>query len=229
MGDSAIPIWVTSRTGTRIYLTNDPIDDNVAFDIFSRPDLFLPDHSGATGSSGLVLAIGGHHGILVAEAMHRYSGCNFIVVEPHPLWCDLIRKQVAANGNPSRVRIVNACLADDCSKRTLRFDHNASWGATTQAVGMGSETVETCSATLVEILSGERPGLIYCNAEGAEFSLIRQLQSSGIQPELLVIMGHPEYGDVPALRRDVQNLGYETIFDNCDAKRPIFHFRLLKK
>jgi hypothetical protein len=65
--------------------------------------------------------------------------------------------------------------------------------------------------TLAEILQGERPDVIKCNAEGAEFALIAQLCDSDIRPSLMIVMVHPEFGDLDDTQRQIEELGYRVV------------------
>jgi FkbM family methyltransferase len=219
-----LPIWVTSRTQTRFYLSRDQIDDVIVHDILQRSDTLFPELNNAEPKDGVVLVIGGHHGLYLSEALHRYPDREFIVVEPHPNWCQLIEKNARANDSLDRVHIVNACLAEDCQKRILRYDSDGSWGATVHLTGKGAVTIEVESMTLSSILAGKVPAMVYCNAEGAEYSLVPELKKENIRPAMLVIHVHPEYGDSQLLRKDIQAWSYSEIDKTVSSRRPVFHY-----
>ncbi len=223
-----LPLWVTSPTGTRFFLSQDAIDEAIAQDIVSHPDRLYPDPRLLGSGPGVILDVGGHHGLYAAEALRRYPDRRLIVVEPHPVWCGLIRKNLAANGAADRARVVTACLALDHSKRTLRFDRDSSWGATVQPAGDGKLVMEVESLTLSEILQGEVLAMIYCNAEGAEYSLVPGVKQLKERPPMMVLCVHPEYGDADALRREVRELGYEERDVSSNSSRPAYHYTLAR-
>ena len=221
-----LPLWVTCPSGTRFYLSEDSIDDAIARDIVTHPERLFPEHGVLGAMEGVILDVGGHHGLYAAEALKRYPERKLVVVEPHPMWCDLIRRNLAGNGGTGRARVVNACLAPDRGKRTLRFDPDSSWGATVQADGDGAVAIEVESLTLPEIIQNQPVAMIYCNAEGAEYTLVPQLRRYNIRPGVMVLCVHPEYGDPIELRREVRDIGYaETVLSEL-AARPIFRFTL---
>ena len=76
-------------------------------------------------------------------------------------------------------------------------------------IAIGYETVRL--ATLDEILGSDRPDIIKCNAEGAEFSLIEQLSRTDIRPAFMLLMVHPEFGDENLLVEQARAMGYRRI------------------
>jgi FkbM family methyltransferase len=224
MHELVVPMWVTSPPGTRFCLSKDMIDDQIVRDLLENPSRFFPGARDCAMGSGGILDIGGHHGLYAAEALRRYPDRKLIVVEPHPAWCALIKKNLAANGGEGRSRIVKACLASDNVRRTLRFDADSSWGATVQTGSDGTVAIEVESLTLPQILAGEPVAMIYCNAEGAEYALAPQLRQYTVRPAVMVICVHPEFGDAGRLRREFCQLGYTEIDVSPSAQRPAFHY-----
>lgn len=218
-------VWVTSpATGARFHLSADLIDDAIAQDIVSQPEKLFPKPEMLKAHTGAILDVGGHHGLYAAEALHRFPDRRLIVVEPHPGWCDLIKRNLAGNGGLTRARIVNACLAVDRGRRTLHFDPDSSWGATVQAGGDGLVAVEVESLPLLDILEGEAVAMIYCNAEGAEYTLVPQLQQANLRPAVMVMCVHPEYGAAEALRQQVCEMGYAERDASANPNRPVYHY-----
>ena len=222
-----LSMWVTSPTGTRFYLSQDPIDDAIARDIVTDGERLFPKRDSLGLSGGVILDVGGHHGLYAAEALSRYPGRKLVVVEPHPAWCELIRRNLAANRGQGRTRVVNACLASDHGRRTLRFDPNSSWGATVHANGDGLTSVEVQALTLPDILQVDPVAMIYCNAEGAEYALVPQLRQHNLRPAFMVLCVHPEYGDGVDLRRTVRDMGYTETDLSPTSTRPLFHYALV--
>lgn len=220
-----LSLWFTVPGGARFFLSADPIDDAIVQDMLSQPERLFPKASELGGGAGVILDVGGHHGLYAAEALRRYPDRKLIVVEPHPTWCDLIRKNVAGNGGVARVRVVSACLAADRATRTLRFDPESSWGATVESGGDDGVAMEVQSLPLPDILEGQTVAMVYCNAEGAEYTLVPQLRQHGIRPAIMVICVHPEYGDAEQLRLQVQEMGYIERDASASPQRPVFHYK----
>ena len=84
----------------------------------------------------------------------------------------------------------------------------------------GSERVDL--RTLADVLGAELPDIVKCNAEGAEYELVRQLGELPVRPAFLCIEAHPEFGDVDDLRRSAEALGYQVDVLG-DAHRPVLH------
>lgn len=225
MPEVALPLWVVSPHGTRWWLSDDWTDDHIAASLAREGGRLFPRLLDVEPEGGVVLEIGGHHGLWAAEALVRYPSRRLVVVEPHPGWCRRIRRHVEANHGTSRTRIVAACLADDRQPRTLRFDRRGgTWGATVFDAASAGESVPVASATLADVLAGDDCVMIHCNAEGAEFPLVRQLAADGIRPPLVTLMAHSEYGDVTELRATMRRLGYAEQPLRRDDRRPVIRY-----
>lgn len=219
-----LPVVLRTPTGARLSLSSDPIDENIARDLIFSSGVFFPD---LTGIEGAVLNIGGHHGLWAAEALARYPRRRIGVVEPNADWAGLIDRNLALNGGLGRAVRVSVGLGDAARGATLRFDPNSSWGASAKAQAEGAVAVSVQLATLDQIL--ERAGisdlaLLYCNAEGAEYDLIPQLEAGGLRPRVLALMLHPEFGDPADLDRRIQALGYEKVDKTKVPNRPVIHY-----
>jgi FkbM family methyltransferase len=208
------PVTITSREGLRLELDTDPVDELVANDLLGRNrTLWFPDApEGALPlvEPSLVLDLGAHHGFFAVAALHRWPTARLIAVEPSGAGVARIARNLALNGMSERVRIVQAALADGPGWGRLHHTDEGSWGASLfreeGATVLGEEPVRL--DTLEGILAGEEPDAIKCNAEGAEFALIRALVATGLRPEQLVVMVHPEFGDLDAAVADVERCGY---------------------
>jgi FkbM family methyltransferase len=209
-----------------VYLSSDPIDDFILRQILDAPEHLFPEPDRSWPSDGVILDVGGHHGFHAVEMLRRYPGRDLIVVEPHPAWCRLIRKNVRANGGEHRTRIINGCLAEDNEPRVLKFDPNSSWGASVYDRNGNETVVQVASVTLPQVLEQRRVALVYCNAEGAEFALIPQIAKLKQRPPKVVLCTHPEFGDEVALRGMLRQMGYSEANANGSERRPIFHYSL---
>jgi FkbM family methyltransferase len=220
-----IPMWITTLKGTRLFLGKDIIDDHILVDLMDRPQLFFPPLPDTENNDGIVLDVGGHHGLFACEAMAHYPMRRFLIVEPHPGWCKIIQKNIDQNRLNNRCRIAATALGDKTGSRTLFYENSASWGATIEKTDQAEQSIEVNSMTLSDILQGEQPVLVYCNAEGAEYQLVPQLLARNVQPAVLVIMMHPEYGDPLKLRKALKGAGYIEDEMCGDPLRPAYHYR----
>ena len=167
--------------------------------------------------------IGAHHGLYAAAALHTYRASRIICVEPSADALGPLRANLTINRYEDRARVVAAALAPVAGQGFLQHTTDGTWGYSLYedaSATRGSEPVAL--ATLEEILQGERPEIIKCNAEGAEFALIHQIRRSGVRPRLMVIMVHPQFGDVRALLDDATAAGY-SFSQAGTAERPAFH------
>lgn len=213
------PLWkgnvtITSRDGLRLELTTDPVDELVANDLLGRNRTlwFPPPPAGfpPIDDPRVVLDLGAHHGFYAVTALGRYSRATLVAVEPSDVGVARIHRNLQLNGMEHRARIVQAALAGEAGSGTLFHTDEGSWGNSLfQEEGvtvLGQESVTLM--TLDQILEGAEPDVIKCNAEGAEFELIAQLHDSALRPALMILMVHPEFGDLAATRARVEALGY---------------------
>ena len=219
-----IPMTVTTRSGARLHLSRDPVDDKILRDIFAQPEAFFPVLKECSPSHRLILDVGGHHGIYAVEALLRYPRHSITILEPQPEWCRTIEMNLHANSLGARAAVVSACLAADGLGRTLSYSDRESWGATVFPVTSCQTQLRVNSITLQDSVGERVPDLIYCNAEGAEFALVPQLKKCETLPATLVLMLHPEYGDVGSIRESLLTLGYKEKEMTYYPPRPIFHY-----
>jgi len=223
-----MPVWrmpctITTRSGTRCRLGGDRVDDIVLRDIHAgHPELYFPRMPGFD-PTGVILDVGAHHGLYTTEALRRYPRCRALAVEPDPVACRRIALNAALNGLEARIGIVRAALGETAGTGRLERDPGGSWATRVRPVteaapspGYSGDLVPM--RTLDEILEGERPTVIKCNAEGAEFALVPQLIRLGLRPALVVLMVHPEFGRPEDLVRRLQAAGY-TVRDADDPPR----------
>jgi FkbM family methyltransferase len=219
-----LPLTLTSRTGVRCRVDDDPVDDLVFKHVHGRGgSLYFPPV--AIEDGGLILDVGAHHGIYAAEALRRYPASTLIAVEPDPIACRKIEANAALNDLTPRIEIVCAGLASSSGTGWLDVSGDGSWGNRTHAgqsrpdVGDAARKVEL--RTLDAILRGRRPSIVKCNAEGAEFALVPQLLALGLAPRLIVLMIHPEAGNPRELLDGLRAAGYRV----DDADDPPKHHR----
>jgi FkbM family methyltransferase len=189
--------------------TRDPLDETIAEDVFGRhhatyfpevPDGFEPK---------LVLDLGAHHGQYSLVATLEYPGANVIAVEPGPDQATALRRNVQLNQLDERITVLESALSDASGDAALHLDSDGSWGNTLFEPSGDGGAVTVRTSTLSQILGGRVPDVVKCNAEGAEYALIQQLDSIEPKPGLLVLMVHDEHGDVRALEEAIGMMGYE--------------------
>jgi len=220
------PIVVTSKDGVRLELTVDPVDELVANDLLGRNHTLWfpppPDGLSEIDDPRLVLDLGSHHGFYAVTALARYNRATVIAVEPSDEGVSRIERNLELNGMAHRARVVQAALAGERGTGTLLHTDEGSWGNSLfQEEGvtvLGREQVSLL--TLDEILEGARPDVVKCNAEGAEFELVAQLAESAVRPALMILMVHPEFGDLPTTQAEVERLGYRVLLSGT-ANRPV--------
>lgn len=219
-------IVITSRDGLRLELTDDPVDELVANDLLGRNRVLWfpppPDGVEPVDDPTVVLDLGAHHGFYAVTALARYPRARLIAVEPSAVGVRQVTRNLELNGLSHRVRIVRAALAAERGTGTLFHTDEGSWGNSLfQEEGvtvLGDEPVEL--RTLEDILDGDRPDVVKCNAEGAEFALVAQIDALDLRPALMILMVHPEFGDLDATRRHVESLGYHVDVAGT-ANRPV--------
>jgi FkbM family methyltransferase len=221
------PVMLTTASGLRLRVTADPVDEQIAHHLLgsSRSDYF-PDWPGPMPEAPCILDVGAHHGLYAAAALHAYPGSRIVCVEPSRDALPALRANLDANGYMNRARIVTAALAPATGSAELRHTSDGSWGFSLYEDAddaVGSERVQLL--TLGEILDGDRPDIVKCNAEGAEYAFIEQLAATDLRPALIVLMVHPAFGNVDQLLATARALGYEITRTGIE-ERPAFQLFL---
>jgi FkbM family methyltransferase len=231
------PLWksniiVTSRDGLRLELTDDPVDELVANDLLGRNrTLWFPAPPAGLApvdDPRVVLDLGSHHGFYAVTALARYSRATLIAVEPSDVGVARVRRNLQLNRMEHRVRVVQAALASTAGSGTLFHTDEGSWGNSLfQEEGvtvLGRESVALL--TLRDILQDAAPDVIKCNAEGAEFALVAQLSDCGLHPALMILMVHPEFGELAAIRSEVERMGYHVVMAGSENRPVLQAWRL---
>jgi FkbM family methyltransferase len=211
-------------------LTTDPVDELVANDLLGRnrtlwfpePPAHFRGDDALEERARVVLDLGAHHGFYAVTALARYNRATLVAVEPSAEGVARVRRNLHLNGLEHRARIVQAALASQPGTGTLFHTDEGSWGNSLfQEDGVTVLDQERVPLeTLEEILAGARPDVVKCNAEGAEFSLIEQLAATDIPPALMILMVHPEFGDLDRVRHDVEELGFTVTVAGIE-ERPV--------
>jgi FkbM family methyltransferase len=221
------PVTLVTNDGLRLRITGDPVDEQIAQSLVGpRKPEYFPAWPGAVAVQPCILDVGAHHGLYAVAALHEYPGSRIICVEPSAGALPALRTNLEINGFGDRCRIANVALALDPGEGVLQHAPDGTWGYSLYedaSAALGSENVTL--APLEQILAGERPQIVKCNAEGAEFSLMEQLERSGVRPEFMVVMVHPQFGDMEQLVEKAKSMGYD-VSPIGTAHRPAFHMWL---
>ncbi len=219
------PLTLQSAQGARFYVSNDPVDELIVGDMLAaKVQAYFPPIPIALPECPLILDIGAHHGFYAVAALERYSGSRVICVEPSAEAVVHIQRNLHINGWTNRARIVQAALSDQIGNATLKRCGRGSWGNSLyEDDAQLSDTEEVSLLTLAEILRGEEPHIVKCNAEGGEYALSAQLLQLNIHPLLLIVMVHKEFGEIEDVSSKFGKLGYR-IVQGGSARRPWFHF-----
>lgn len=221
------PVSLQNDEGIRFYVSTDPIDEKILFRLANRREDYFPRQIFKNlPENPVVLDVGAHHGFYTVHALGLFRDAKVICVEPVQTAVEKIQENLKLNGWEHRARIVRAALAEKAGKGTLKYCTRGSWGHSLfeeEQQTIGHETVPLM--TLEQILQGDRPHIVKCNAEGAEFALVSQLIDLQLFPLLVSIYVHDRFGDMDSLLRDMRTAGY-TAERFGSEDHPAFHFWL---
>jgi FkbM family methyltransferase len=217
------PVVLTTSTGLRLRITGDPVDEQIAQQVLGpRRGDYFPAWPDAAPSEPCILDVGGHHGLYAAASLHEYPGSHIICLEPSVTAVACLKANLDLNHFTNRARVVSAALAPESGEGVLVHTPDGSWGFSLYedaSSAVSSERVALMS--LRDVLDGERPDIVKCNAEGAEFALVEQLMATDIRPELMIIMVHPQFGDLDQLIARCAEMGYRVVRVGT-SERPAF-------
>jgi FkbM family methyltransferase len=224
-------VTLTTPTGLRLRLSTDRVDEHIAQLLLGpRRAEHFPPLRATVPEGACILDIGAHHGLYAAAALHEYPGSRIICVEPSAGALDALRTNLEINGYSHRARIVNVALASENGHGLLRHTPDGTWGYSLYeepSVSLGSETVTL--STLDRILDGAQPQILKCNAEGAEFSLVDELERTGVRPLFMAVMVHPHFGDMARLVEKAESMGYDVSQLGTDDRPTLHMWRDAKK
>jgi FkbM family methyltransferase len=216
-------VLLTTADGLHLRITADPVDEQIANHLLgSKRTDYFPVWEHGEPEAPCILDIGGHHGLYAAAALHRYPGSRIVCLEPSVAALAALHANLECNGFEQRARVVEVALAPNAGTAELRHTHDGTWGYSLyedEADAAGSEPVRL--ATLGEVLGSDRPQIVKCNAEGAEYAFVEQLARTDLRPALIILMVHPAFGDMGALLEQVRSMGYDVVPIGTDD-RPAF-------
>lgn len=203
-------INVRGDLGEKYYVSEEDIDDKTLRGVLDKYyDLYFPKK---TDSSKVkkIWDIGAHHGYYTVRCLYEYPSCEVISIEPNNKSVERIISVVESNSANGRVKIINAALSEKEGKLSLQLSDRGSWGDSLYLSGDESVSEEEVDTTTTEkLLEYGNPDIIKCNAEGAEYILVRELSQREIYPEIFVLMVHPEFGDPESLLQNKYFNNYE--------------------
>ena len=129
---------------------------------------------------GEVIDIGANIGAFTLDAASRYPGATVHAYEPDPETCQVLQRNVEANGLSSRVRVWNEAVADTAGTlRLWRGDGSvvASAHLPVSARGESCDVPAVTLHTLVARTSG-RVGVLKMDCEGAEAGILEAAGSA---------------------------------------------------
>ncbi len=231
--NTILPAIIIAPSGARHYLANDPIDECVIEEIIgSLSNLFFPEIQASVveelNHGGYIMDVGAFNGGWGVEMLVKYPAAQGGFFEPNPEKIKVIGDTIRGNKLNSRAEVFPSGIAKTTGEAWLVKSDDGSWGdwlEYTDPVNK-KDAIKVNTTTLVDAIGEKAPVIIKCNAEGGEFELVRQLLNLGLKPKIMVLMVHPERGDVDLLWSDLINAGYEIYKAKDHPRRPIWHVKL---
>lgn len=226
------PVSVVTDTGIRLIIRPNRIDERMLVGMSGRDkNVYFPPVEVPVESPFFILDIGGHHGFYSMLALGKYPNAKVICVEPSKDAVSIIQEQVSLNNFSNRIEIVEAALGFSNDVAYLKVEQQT-WG--NRIVNNPSydlrDVEKVNQITLETVLKSRQPYIVKCNAEGAEFTLIPQLQEMNLHPRLIILMIHPDKCDndvdISGFVESIRSKGYKAINVRDDPLRPIWHFYL---
>jgi len=224
-----LTMWVTTKNGAKIYLGQDEIDEFILKDLCTDTIGRYFPHYLDLKTGDIVLDIGAHHGLYAMELNSHFPGIKIFCIEPDPDGLNIIKKHTKKN--KANVNIIPFAIGAEEKTAFLVDNNDGSWGKTVEIDKINDAikvNVETLKKILVNV-NLNNIKLIKSNCEGGEFDLIPQIIELGIKPNLIVLMIHPDKGNVKFLINSLEDYGYITksIWDS--EINPCWHFLLDNK
>ena len=225
-----IPAKIISPCGASHYLSTDPLDDRVLEDILGALNyLFFPKISASVNdklnNGGCILDVGAFNGAWGVEMLMKYPSAQAIFLEPNPEKCMTIIKTIKGSNLNSRAHLIPAGLAVTTGHAWLIKSEYGSWGDWLEYTEppQPNKALVVSTVTLEKALNGADPTIVKCNAEGGEFELVRQVLILELRPRFIILMIHPEFGDVDQLWTSLSKAGYTIEVVRNSPNRPVWH------
>jgi FkbM family methyltransferase len=228
-----IPASIFSPSGAHHYLSKDPIDERVFEEIIgSLSNLFFPEIpdfvADELNNGGCILDVGAFNGGWGVEILVKYPSANGIFLEPSPEKIKIITNTILRNNLNSRAKLIPAGIAKITGDAWLVKSEDGSWGDWLEySIPKDSKnSIKVKTTTLLDAIGGKKLTIIKCNAEGGEFELVKQILALGLRPKIIILMVHPEMGDVDLLWSSLITAGYEIDKVKDHPRRPVWHVTL---
>jgi len=222
-------IWVTTKNGAKIHLGEDVIDEAILSDLSEDLEgLYFPNNLDLKPRD-LVLDLGGHHGLYAVELLARFPGIRILSIEPDPDGAATIQKHIDKNGAASNIKVIPYAIGMGEKQGFLADNDDGSWGKTLENFKK-ENSIPVQVVTLRHILEGEsgQIKLIKSNCEGGEFDLVPQMIELNLRPDLIILMVHPDRGDMEGLINMLSNYGYRARLARDYPTNPCWHFELIQ-
>jgi len=118
-----------------------------------------------------IVDIGANIGTSTLELMSTFPSSTGIAIEPHPDNYRLLRQNVIANGLEGRVHTINAAVGDVDGVVALTINHTNPGDH--QIDGTGDQTIEVRMRRLADLVTIDRPTLLWLDVQGYEGHVFR--------------------------------------------------------
>lgn len=221
-----IPVRINTSYGA-VYHLEESTDDDTLMTYLGKTNLYYPNHF-TINHDGLIVDIGAHNGYWIVGALYHWGKTSAIAVEPNPSSVCLMQTHLMSNGLQNRCRVVNAAIGSP-NESSLEY-YCMDTGSLSNTTNMPelsriTSTSRVPALTINELLNGQTPDLVKCNAEGAEYKVVPQLLSLETRPRYLLLALHPEYGEINIIINMLLNEGYR-LSSIGTSKRPYYQCEL---
>lgn len=215
------------RWGATVFLIgDDALDPHLAASVaVVDHDVYFPELGFDHADVRLVVDVGAHRGFYAVAAAFEYPGAHILAIEPSLDAAAWTRRQIDANQLGSRISVLPVAVGADVSRQTLQHDGGGSWGNTLFQPEQVTKTEDVVVVPLSALLPGP-VDVLKCNAEGAEFGVVEELNSSGVRPRVMFVAVHPEFGDVTQLAATISSMGYSYVDRSRDPSHPFWKCQL---
>jgi FkbM family methyltransferase len=217
-----LALWVKLISGAKVKLGVDKVDEYILADIFEKKIYFVDNMY--LNTDELVLDVGAHHGIYATEICYRFKNICIYCIEPDPEAIELIYEH--KNINKINIEVVPFAIGVTAENSYLIDNNDGSWGKTVEKTSSGN-SILIQTKTLSEILKGvnlNKIQLVKSNCEGGEFVLIEQIINLRIKPRYIILMIHPNKGNLKELVNKLTNYGYDYTIAWESNINPCYHF-----
>ncbi len=221
-----LKVCVKLKNEVKIYLGYDPVDDYIVEHLLGEDfRRYFPDKLTLTNSD-IVLDVGSHHGIYASILSKKFNGTKIICVEPDPDSVKFIQKHQKVN--KLDFVIIPYAISDKSKDGYLVDNNDGSWGKTVEVTPTeNSILIQTRSLNeMLKNIEIEKIKLIKSNCEGGEFTLIDQMIELELKPNYIILMIHPDKGNIHDLIGKLTVYGYEHTIAWDSEVNPCYHFFL---